>query len=100
MKLLDFQHFYNRHRTHAGLDGCTADPLGCRDSRRLDRLRVSVCFVPEQSLVGDTASGRFPPCEFVQGSLQHNWGFATHSSVSTADERERSKRDDERRQHE
>jgi hypothetical protein len=30
IKLLDFQHFYNGHRTHAGLDGRTPDPdAGC-----------------------------------------------------------------------
>jgi len=26
MKLLDFQRYYNGHRTHAGLDGRTPDP--------------------------------------------------------------------------
>ena len=26
MKPLDFQRYYNGHRTHAGLDGCTPDP--------------------------------------------------------------------------
>jgi len=32
MKLLDFQRYYNGHRTHAGLDGRTPDPspdAGC-----------------------------------------------------------------------
>jgi hypothetical protein len=25
IKLLDFQRYYNAHRTHAGLDGCTPE---------------------------------------------------------------------------
>jgi hypothetical protein len=27
MKLLDFQQYYNGHRTHAGLDGRTPEPV-------------------------------------------------------------------------
>jgi transposase InsO family protein len=29
MKLLDFQRYYNGHRTHAALDGCPPEPSGC-----------------------------------------------------------------------
>ena len=38
MKLLDFQRYYNGHRTHAGLDGRTPDPS-------TDRLRCECQFV-------------------------------------------------------
>jgi transposase InsO family protein len=37
MKLLDFQRYYNGHRAHAGLDGCTPEP-----STEPGRARVSV----------------------------------------------------------
>ena len=34
MKLLDFQRYYNGHRTHAGLDGRTPDPSAGAESAR------------------------------------------------------------------
>ena len=44
MKLLDFQRYYNGHRTHAGLDGRTpessTDPGGVRASVSSYRLRI------------------------------------------------------------
>ena len=46
MKLLDFQHYYNGHRTHAGLDGRTPEPNidpGCAPmSVRIDGSRTVV----------------------------------------------------------
>jgi putative transposase len=35
LRLLDFQHYFNRHRTHAGLGGLTPEPRTGEDSARV-----------------------------------------------------------------
>ena len=81
MKLLDFQRYYNGHRTHAGLDGRTPEPstdraAAARVSVRIDgsrtvvgcirrRWRRDACATAAPGVTSETAPWRrceWPPC--------------------------------------